>query len=137
MKVHPNYLADDYWSRKENRMRTLVTQRNLTGLAVVTSLFFVAIATMLVVNSITEGWLDDYGDAAMAITAVASPIAALAGLCLSRRSPVLGGILVVAGAIPMGAIYFWFPPFWVLGLAVAIIGAARARRFARRGLAVA
>ncbi len=102
-----------------------------------TSLFFVAIATMLVVNSISEGWLDGFGDAAMAITAVASPIIALAGLYVSRRSPVRGGILVVAGAIPMGAIYFWFPPFWAMGLAVAIIGAARARRFARAGVAAA
>ncbi len=118
-------------------MRRLVTQRNLTGLAIVTSLFFAAIATMLVVNSITEGWLDSYGDAAMAITAIASPIIALAGLCLSRRAPVRGGILVVAGAIPMGAVYFWFPPFWAMGLVVAIIGAARARRFAKRGLATA
>ena len=117
-------------------MRRFVTQRNLTVFAVVTSLFFVAIATMLV-NSISEGSLDDFGDAAMAITAVASPFMALAGLYVSRRSPVLGGILVVAGAIPMGAIYFWFPPFWALGLAVAIIGAARARGFAKRGLAVA
>ena len=118
-------------------MRRLVTQRNLTGLAVVASLFFAAIATMLVVNSISEGWLDGYGDAAMAVTAVASPIVTLAGLYLSRRSPVRGGILVVAGAIPMGAIYFWFPPFWATGLVVAIIGVARARRFARRGLTAA
>ena len=118
-------------------MRRLVTQRNLTGLAVAASLFFVVIATMLVVNSISEGWLDGYGDAAMAITAMASPIIVLAGLYLSRRSPVLGGTLVVAGAIPMGAIYFWFPPFWALGLAVAVIGAARARRFAKRGPAAA
>ena len=118
-------------------MRRLVTQRNLTGLAIVTSLFFAAIATMLVANSISEGWLDGYGDAAMAITAVASPIITLAGLYLSRRSPVRGGILVVAGAIPMGAIYFWFPPFWAMGLVVAIIGAARARRFTKAGLAAA
>ncbi len=118
-------------------MRRVVAQRNLTGLAVVTSLFFITIATMLVVNSISEGWLDGYGDAAMAITAMASPIVTLAGLYVSRRSPLRGGILVVAGAIPMGAIYFWFPPFWAMGLAVAIIGAARARRFAKRGLAAA
>ncbi len=118
-------------------MRILVTQRNFTGLAVATSLFFVAIATMLVANSISEGWLDGYGDAAMAITALTSPIMALAGLYLSRRSPVRGGILVVAGAIPMGAVYFWFPPFWAMGLVVAIIGAARARRFAKAGLAAA
>ena len=118
-------------------MRRLVTQRNLTGLAVVMSLFFVAIATMLVANSISDGWLDTYGDVAMVITAVASPMMALAGLYISGRSPGRGGILVVAGAIPMGAVYFWFPPFWAMGLAVAIIGAARARRFARAGVAAA
>ncbi len=118
-------------------MRRLATQRHLTGLAVVTALFFTVIATMLVVNSITEGWLDGYGDAAMAVTAMASPILALTGLYLSRRWPVRGGVLVVAGAIPMGAVYFWFPPFWAMGLAVAIIGATRARNFAKRGLAAA
>ena len=118
-------------------MRRLATQRNLTGLAVVTSLFFTVIAMMLVVSSSREGWLDSYGDAAMGITAMASPIITLTGLYLSRRLPGVGGTLVVAGAIPMGAIYFWFPPFWALGLAVAIIGAIRARRFAQSGLAAA
>ena len=73
----------------------------------------------------------------MAITAIASPFVALAGLYLSRRSPVLGETLVVAGAIPIGAIYFWFPSFWALGLTVAIIRTARAQRVARLGLAVA
>ncbi len=118
-------------------MRGLANQRNMTGLAIVTSLFFTVIATMLVVSSISEGWLDSYGDAAMAITAMASPIITLTGLYLSRRSPVVGGILVVAGAITMGAVYFWFPPFWALGLAVAIIGATRARRFTKNGRAAA
>ena len=56
--MHPNYLANDCWTHKENRLRRLIAQRNLTIFAVVTSLFFVAIATMLVVNSISEGWLD-------------------------------------------------------------------------------
>ena len=116
-------------------MRRLVTQRNLTGIAIVTSLFFVANAMGLVSDISGESW--DYGDAAMAVTVAVTPIIALAGLYLSRRSPVLGGIIVVVGAIPMGAIYFWFPPFWALGLAVAIIGALRARRFARLGLAAA
>ncbi len=116
-------------------MRRLLNERNLTGFAIVTSLFFVVNATGLVLGTSGEGW--DYGDAAMAITAMSGPVVALVGLYLTGRLPGVGGALVVAGAISMGAIYFWFPPFWVLGLVVAAIGAIRARRIARQGLVAA
>ena len=118
-------------------MRELLNERNLTGFAVATSLFFLATAAMLVTNGIAEGWVNELGGGAMAIVATAGPLMALVGLHITRRSPGPGGALVVAGAISMGAIYFWFPPFWVLGLVVAAIGATRARRIGKQGLLAA
>ena len=118
-------------------MRKLLNERNLTGFAVATSLFFLATAAMLVTNGFTEGWLDELGGGAMAVVTTISPLIALVGLYITRHSPRAGGALVAAGAISMGAIYFWFPPFWVLGLVVAVIGATRARRIARQELVTA
>lgn len=67
-------------------MRKLLNERNLTGFAVATSLFFLATAAMLVTNGFTEGWLDELGGGAMAVVTTISPLIALVGLYITRHS---------------------------------------------------
>ena len=51
-------------------------------------------------------------------------------LYISRRSPLLGGILAVCGSLPMGAMMWWSVVVPVLSVVVAAFAVARAGRFA-------
>ena len=113
-------------------MNRSVLNKVLTGFAVLAALVFEFFAVNVVFSSIDQGWA--YGPLDLAWTGIllVSPLAVLSGLYFTRRSPLSGGALAAGAAVPMGALWFWFPPFWGLGLAVAAIAVMRARRFARQ-----
>ena len=117
-------------------MKSSVIGKGLLVFAVLATLVFEVFSTMMVVHMIGEGWIDGLVDFVMITAALVSPIIVLAGLYLTRRSPVLGGALVIGGVITMGGIFIWFPPFWVLAGAVAVIGFFRARRLNTARIAV-
>lgn len=119
------------YSKKGKIMKSVFTQKGLTAFAVLAALTFEVFATLMIGQSIGEGWIDGPLDLVLTITAVVSPVIVLAGLYLTRRSPLMGGALAVGGAVPMAGVFFWFPPFWVLAGAVAAIGFFRARRFTK------
>ena len=112
-------------------MNSSAVREFLTGVAVLTTSLFEFFAVAAVVNSIRQGWIEGPFDLAwIGGMALASPLVVLYALYVTRRSPVSGGLLAVCGAIPMGAIFYWFPPFWGLAFLVAAIAVTRAQRFA-------
>ena len=100
-------------------------QKILTTAAVLLTIFFLASGAAIIGTGTAEGWFEWYE-----VYVLVGPSIVLAGLYLSRRSPVMGGVFVVSGASLMGATYYWFPPYWALAFAVAAIGVIRVRRFA-------
>ena len=107
----------------------------VTVIAVLVTLAFEFFAVGLLISGISD--IEGPTELAWVSVIVVSPLVVLSGLFLSRRSPLLGGVLVVSAAVPMGVLWFWFPPFWAAGIAVAAIGAFRARRIAGESRAMA
>lgn len=105
-------------------------QSVVTGAAIIATLVFESFAVMTAVHMLIEGWIDSPLELAWIVTLLASPLVVLYGIYVSRQSPLLGGVVAVCAAVPMGALWFWFPPVWALGFAVALIGGLRARRLA-------
>ncbi len=63
-----------------------------------------------------------YGDILLTGAVTLAAVAVIAGLYLRRRQPNRARGLLLAGlapAVAAGAVFFWFPPFWVIS-AVAI-----------------
>ncbi len=110
-------------------MNGSVAQKGLLGLAVLLALFYIVVG----VSIQAEGDFGSVGEKiAWGLAAISAGAFILAGLWLSKRAPLLGGILVVVGAVPLGLFMWWLffiPP--VVALVVAVFGVVRARRFAR------
>ena len=117
-------------------MRRPLINKIATAFAVIATLVFEFFAVMVLVSGIRDGWINGPLDMGWIAVALFSPVIALYGLYLSWRWPFLGGALAVGAAVPMGAMFYWFPPFWGLALIVAAIAVTRARRFARVSPAV-
>ncbi len=71
------------------------------------------------------------GDAVFAAVSFGASGMILAGVRLISRSPVLGSVLLVAGAIPIGVIVWWMIIPLVVGLLVSAFGVWRAVTAAR------
>lgn len=79
---------------------------------------------------------NDQGFDAPVLTAWAVVAAAIwpgcVGFALGRRQPVLGGALVVVGALAFATFFFWALLPLLLGPAIAVLGVIRARRLSER-----
>ena len=97
------------------------------GVAVVLTVMFLLFGAGTVGASDEGGWFD-----AWQLVRIVAPVVTLAGLYLGgHRAPLAGGALVLLGAVLMALSFYWFPPFWVAAVVVALIGITRAQRFDR------
>ena len=110
-------------------MSTSLNQKVYLGLAALLGMFYIAAG----LGAAATGDFSSVSDRVIwASSASVSGAFILAGLLYSTRAPLLAGILVVVGAVPMGFYMWWaiFPP--IVALVVAVFGVVRARGFARQ-----
>ena len=120
-------------TERRGTMQAVRNSSKVTRGAVLSTVVFAIFTTMLATTRILNGWFADEGlaDALRNSAFTASPALTAAGLLVTNRRPVLGGILVVVGAAGMVLALYWAPPLWPLGLAIAVLGIVRARRAMR------
>ena len=111
----------------------ITVEKGFLGLAVLLGIFYI----ILGVGSQVRVEFSSIGERIMwGLGTFLSGAAILVGLRLSKRIPLLGGGLVVAGAIPLGYSMWWTYIMPILALVVAVFGVVRAFRFARERRAV-
>ena len=114
-------------------MQAVRNSTKVTRGAVLSTVAFAIFTTVLATSRILNGWFADEGlaDGLRNSVFAATPALTAVGLLVTNRRPVLGGILVVAGAAGMVLALYWAPPLWALGLTIAVLGIVRARRAMR------
>ena len=120
-------------TERSGTMLAIRSSSKVTRGAVLLTVVFAIFTTMLAIQRILNGWFADEGltDALRNSIFAASPVLTAAGLFVTNRTPVIGGILVTVGAAGMTLALYWAPPLWALGLAIAVLGVVRARRAMR------
>ena len=113
---------DDKTNLGRRVMNTSVVQRGMTFFAVLAAVSFIVMR-----GSGTLSLSDP-----LEVFVVGSPILVIAGIFLTKRSPLLGAAMVVVGALMMAVSFYWLPPLWLVALLVLVIGVYRARRFSQR-----
>ena len=81
-----------------------IMQKGLLGLAIIFAVFYISLG----LGSQASDDFSSVGDRVFwALVCSLSGAFILAGLRIGKRAPLLGGILVVAGAIPLGFFMVW------------------------------
>ena len=104
------------------------TQKAFAGVAALLAAFYAVVGVLVLLGIGNPG---EYPRLAWAIVGLAAGAMIVAGLLASRRSPLLGDILVFVGAVPLAVLFFWaIIPIILLVLMVLL--RARARWIDRR-----
>ena len=104
-------------------------EKGLLGLSVLLAMFYIVVA----LGSQVSGDFSSIGErVGWAFGGFLSGAFILAGLRLSKREPLVGGLLVVVGAIPLGFFMWWLIVVPIVALTVAVFGVVRACGFASK-----
>ena len=114
-----------------------VTQKGFMGVAALMAAFTIIVG-VLVSLGMGESHVAGHGVPRFVwgVVGLSAGAMILAGLWASKRSPLLGGILVVVGAVPLASILVWTIFLPVLWLLLAMFVVVRALRFARDAYAL-
>ena len=107
-------------------MKGPAIERTLFGVAVILILMYMTAGVMIAMQGFREDWLNSQ---------IAGPLGTfgavifLAGLYLTRRSPMIGATLVVGGAVPMGYMMYWSVVAPAVAVLMAVFGVRRALKY--------
>lgn len=113
-------------------MNTSMTQKGYLGVAVLLAVLYIAVGVSAFFGEGREKDVRDYGRLGASMIGFIPAGIIVVGLWIKRRSPMLGGILVLVGAVPLAIAMFWTIFMPVLALLMVVFWVA-ARRSAKEG----
>ena len=114
-------------------MNESVGQKTFIGFAVLLALFYI------VLGALTLAFVDQSIGVRIwwGLSMMLAGVVVLAGLWAMRWSPLLGGVLMVCGAVMMGMSMAWTFVMPIVALPLVVFGVLRALRLARERKAIA